>query len=122
MADLARLEAARAAALLRLEFVGGLARAIEGAEDLDHAMANAFVMLGSEPRLRHVDATDAAVRDAFRPVVITLDNVLNCEGQPDHAAVALALDRFEAWHREVRQRPVFEAQAEPLPQGSAADA
>jgi len=107
---MAQLSARRSKAEARSVLIGALVRAIAGADDIDAARANARVMLDGMAleRGNGINRLDAATFTAFDPVVITIDNALNCEGEPDIEAIAIALARFEGWHEVNNGRPFFQ--------------
>ena len=102
---LAVVERERVFANRRLHLMRALSAAVEGADDDAAAHAASDRVLNEEFGLGRGSEAHAAIMDRFRIVADTVDELLNCEGEPDHAGVIAALASFESWYEGHTGKP-----------------
>ncbi len=105
IARLTSLERERVFANRRLHMMQALSAAIEGADDEAKALAASDAVLTEEFGLSGGNDGHKVVIERFRTVSDAIDAVLNCEGEPDHAAVLTALAEFEGWYLDRTGKP-----------------
>lgn len=102
---LAQVERERVFANRRLHLMRCLAAAVEGAEDDAAALAAGDRVIEAEFGLSRASEAHGVIMDRFRPVADAVDTLLNCEAEPDHAAVLGALASFEQWYEAHTGKP-----------------